>query len=174
MANKTLYILRGIPGSGKTTHAKRLAGTNGAVISADDYFMRDGEYCFDASKLGEAHAACFRRAVWTLLRTEIAHVTMSVREPSILEPVSSIVIDNTNILNIEVAPYVLLAQAYGWEHKIIAVHTEKSSVVAACAARNTHGVPVDVAVRMHELLIPQLAAAPPWWSTSILDPEQLS
>ena len=50
MANKTLYILRGIPGSGKTTHAKRLAGTNGVIISADDYFMRDGEYCFDASK----------------------------------------------------------------------------------------------------------------------------
>ena len=40
---KTLYIVRGVPGSGKSTFAKTLGGTH---FETDNYFMIDGEYKF--------------------------------------------------------------------------------------------------------------------------------
>lgn len=54
-----LYIFRGVPGSGKTTAANSIVGEDW-VCSADDYFYEigDGEYAFDASKLGKAHQYC--------------------------------------------------------------------------------------------------------------------
>ena len=44
---KVLYIVRGIPGSGKSTFAKSLGGTH---FEADMFFMKDGEYKFDMFK----------------------------------------------------------------------------------------------------------------------------
>lgn len=61
-SNKLCIIVRGLPGSGKTTEAKRLAKKYNAVhLEADDYFMVNGEYKFDRSKLHEAHKDCFNR-----------------------------------------------------------------------------------------------------------------
>lgn len=51
-----IYFLRGVSGSGKSTEAMRLANNNKDVIcSADDYFMKDGEYIFNPSLLAAAH-----------------------------------------------------------------------------------------------------------------------
>ena len=53
---KQLYLLRGLPASGKTFVANSLSENNlYPVISADDYFEVDGEYIFDKSKLKSAH-----------------------------------------------------------------------------------------------------------------------
>ena len=58
----TLIIIRGLPGSGKTTFAKKLASTlNTPHFEADMYFTDDkGNYNFDATKLKEAHEWCFK------------------------------------------------------------------------------------------------------------------
>lgn len=54
-----LTLIRGIPGSGKSTIAKRLAKENfGIHIETDMYFMIDGEYEFDSSRIKEAHKWC--------------------------------------------------------------------------------------------------------------------
>lgn len=54
---KDLILLRGIPGSGKSTIGSII--TAGHVISADDYFIDDnGDYKFNASKLKKAHSYC--------------------------------------------------------------------------------------------------------------------
>ena len=45
---KAIYLLRGLPGAGKSTVAKRLGGEH---YEADMYFMQDGEYKFDGAKL---------------------------------------------------------------------------------------------------------------------------
>jgi len=52
---KQLILLRGLPGSGKSTFANLLGGIH---VEADQYFIQDGEYKFDASKLKQAHNWC--------------------------------------------------------------------------------------------------------------------
>jgi shikimate kinase len=51
-----LYIMRGVSGSGKSTHAKTLAGDSGLVFSTDEYFESSGRYVFDVAQLQPAHA----------------------------------------------------------------------------------------------------------------------
>jgi predicted kinase len=52
---KELFLLRGLPGSGKSTLAKSLGGKH---IEADMFFMKDGEYQFDITRLRDAHQWC--------------------------------------------------------------------------------------------------------------------
>jgi len=154
MSNRIVYIMRGLPGSGKSTMAKNMAGATGRVVSADDFFMVDGEYRFDVAKLGEAHGQCMRRA--------IEHVQRDVEAP--------LVVDNTNISNVEIAPYVLLAQAYGWFPQILTLHSESAYIVSVCAKRNSHGVPIERVTAMFEQLLLELPATPPWWNQQVLTP----
>ena len=96
MAN--VFILRGVQGAGKSTVAKELSKLYEAVVvSADDYFMQDGEYQFDASKLLEAHAYCqyeFQRAIvhWK----------------------ENIIVDNTNALEKDFQWYIDTAKDFGY------------------------------------------------------------
>lgn len=53
--SKTLILVRGISGSGKSTFAATLGCP---VYSADDYFMVDGVYRFNPMKLEFAHNHC--------------------------------------------------------------------------------------------------------------------
>lgn len=50
-----LIIVRGLPGSGKSTFAKTLFANH---LEADMYFMTDGEYEFNPNKLHDAHIWC--------------------------------------------------------------------------------------------------------------------
>lgn len=58
-----LYLIRGLPGSGKSTIASKLAANrlNTVHLEADDFFMMDGVYTFDPKKLSEAHKQCKER-----------------------------------------------------------------------------------------------------------------
>lgn len=63
-----IVLVRGLPGSGKSTWAAaragdvRLSGGQARVVSADEYFMRGDKYCFDPALLPQAHADCLARA----------------------------------------------------------------------------------------------------------------
>ncbi|KFM79782.1 NEDD4-binding protein 2-like 2, partial [Stegodyphus mimosarum] len=59
-----LIILRGLPGSGKSSLARKMK-FSGAVFSTDDFFYKKGKYVFDPNQLTEAHA-------WNKIRTRNA------------------------------------------------------------------------------------------------------
>jgi adenylylsulfate kinase-like enzyme len=56
----TLYLIRGIPGAGKSTFANVLLlnGVVEYVFEADDYFVDGDTYKFKAEDLGRAHELC--------------------------------------------------------------------------------------------------------------------
>ncbi len=50
-AKKVVYLMRGVPGAGKSFAARRLAGKNGSICETDRYFGLPGaEYRFDLKK----------------------------------------------------------------------------------------------------------------------------
>lgn len=137
-----ITIMRGIPGSGKTTWVKK--HRKGAhVVSADDYFMQGGQYCFSPALLGEAHKECLRKFVKLLL-----------------EGYKDIVVDNTNVRAHEIAPYYRLAEAYERPVEIVWCLAHP----ADAAARNIHGVPHET---VHKMAL-SFESLPPGWVAAIL------
>lgn len=141
--NKILFVMRGCPGSGKSSTAKKL-GEGGVVLSTDDFFVEDGRYVFNPTRLGEAHDWNIKRAL-----------------KAISEGVSPIVIDNTNVLGWQAKPYVQAALAAGYDVKIAEPSSpwwkkhkpgmsdeEKTRMADELGYRNEHGVPADVIRKM--------------------------
>jgi predicted kinase len=57
--NRSLIILRGLPGSGKSTLSKILSDEKYPVFSVDDFFTSEnGEYCFEFDKNHLAYKHC--------------------------------------------------------------------------------------------------------------------
>tara|TARA_Y100000310_G_scaffold275978_1_gene292800 strand:- start:11004 stop:11474 length:471 start_codon:yes stop_codon:yes gene_type:complete len=118
---KVMYILRGISGSGKSTVAKQLGGQ---VFGSDEFFMHEGEYRFDPSKLGEAHEWNFQRVL-----------------QAAKEGISPIIVDNTNTQFWEMKNYVQAAKENGYEVEFHEPDTPWKFDADELAKRNTHGVP---------------------------------
>jgi predicted kinase len=115
---KTLYIVRGIPGSGKSTFAQSL---DCPVFEADQYFIdsETGEYKFDGSKIKLAHN-------WCKLRVE-----QSMEDSS-----QKIAVSNTFTQEWEMDAYYELAKQYGYRVFSLIVENRHEGV-------NEHGVPED-------------------------------
>ncbi len=116
-----VYIMRGVPGSGKTTIAKSLSGEAGIIHSTDNYFMQDGVYHFDPSLLAENHQKNFQAFCESLSRK-----------------IPVIICDNTNVKREHWTPYARAAEHAGY---LVAVVTMPHPYPAVAAKRNTHGVP---------------------------------
>ena len=62
-----LVLIRGLPGSGKSTMAKKFAASGYEHFEADQYFENeDGSYAFDRRGLHRAHHQCLTKASWCL------------------------------------------------------------------------------------------------------------
>ena len=116
---RRLYIMQGVPGSGKTTIAQMLRSYHESVpayegfgmmcsvivLSTDDYRYGDcGHYIFDPAKNATFHAHTQRDAADAMRRG-----------------VHYVIIDNTNILREHAYPYVALARMYNYEIDVIRV-----------------------------------------------------
>ena len=144
-----IFVLRGIPGSGKSTLTKEIVSKDGGAIvcSADDHFMKDGVYSFNPVELPQAHGACQRRFI----------AACQAAEPDV------IIVDNTNLSVAEFAGYVNFGQAFGHDVEIITLMVDP----AIAAARNIHGVPADRVNKMHEALVAGTAGIAPWWKHTV-------
>jgi predicted kinase len=117
---KTLYIVRGIPGSGKSTFAKTLVKKDYCHKEADMFFVdREGNYKFKPSKIKDAHKWC-QEEMDFLMRLE--H--------------SPVVVSNTFTQEWEMEPYFELAKKYGY--KVFTVIVENRH-----GGTNEHNVPED-------------------------------
>ena len=116
-----VFIMRGIPGSGKSTRAREIAGSTGVIHSTDDFFYgEDGEYKYNSFLLEENHRKNFLR----------------FRE-SLREGIPVVIVDNTNLKKRDYFPYLTEATKFGYGVRIIRMpHPEP--VVAA--SRNIHGI----------------------------------
>jgi predicted kinase len=118
---KKLYIMRGHAGAGKTTYlVERILpsvernGINLAdteIVSADSYFTSsEGSYEFDGKKLEDAHNECKRKF--------ISAVTSSKKV---------VIVDNTNANLIDIAPYIEMGKAYGYDIEVIELWLDVNS-----------------------------------------------
>jgi chloramphenicol 3-O-phosphotransferase len=123
MDTKVLFLVRGLPGSGKSSIARAISAKS---VSADDFFMQGDKYVFDPKKLGDAHAYC---------QNTTAHF-LSLHE------VYSVSVANTFTCRWEMEPYLLIAEKVG--ARIVVIDTFDAGLDDAALSRiNVHGVPVE-------------------------------
>ncbi|KAI5607322.1 NEDD4-binding protein 2 isoform X1 [Silurus asotus] len=135
LTGQVLVLLRGAPGSGKTTLARSMLEQNpgGIVLSTDEYFTQSGSYHYEPHLLGEAHAWNHRRA-----------------KEAFENGIAPIIIDNTNLQCWEMKPYVALAQKHKYKVLFREPNTWWKSKPRELERRTKHGVTKEKIRRMLE------------------------
>jgi predicted kinase len=116
-----LYLLRGLPGAGKSTIGQNLKTVN---FEADQYFMKDGQYKFDPTKLRDAHEWCQNKV-----------------KNCMVEGIKDISVSNTFTQEWEMQAYIDMASAYGYMVFSIIVENRHGG-------KNTHNVPSETLEKM--------------------------
>lgn len=102
--NRTLIIIRGLPGSGKSTFAKMMSNGH-SVFSIDDYFTNEkGEYHFIHTENHKAYKQC----------EENVRVAMKDGEEKIF-------LDNVFSLAWEIEPYFKMASEFNYTVHVVTV-----------------------------------------------------
>ena len=115
----SLILLRGLPGSGKTTLANLLSEEGKYPIHSIDSYFTDtttGAYVFEFDKNHLAYKQCEEQT-----------------EQSIKQGIEKIFIDNTFTLEWEMEPYFKLASQYNYIIFVLTVENRHGN-------KNTHGV----------------------------------
>jgi len=120
-----LILIRGVPGSGKTTFSSLLDPD--VRVSADDFFTdEDGNYNFDKNRLSEAHAWC---------QTQVFNAMQDGEK--------KIVVDNTFTRTWEMIYYYHIAALNGYRvHSIVKENRH--------GGETTHGVPENHIEKMKD------------------------
>ncbi len=142
MAENTMVLMRGLPGSGKSTKAKLLFGeiykypdTRPRLHSSDHYFAaveEPGEpYRFREGEFKHSHALC----------------RLQVRR-SMLHGCTPIIVDNTHTELWMMKTYVELADEFGYEIAFSYPDTAWAWNAQGCFEHCSHDVPIEKIVEM--------------------------
>jgi predicted kinase len=120
--NNLLILIRGLPGAGKSTMAKKLMNSTSVHLEADMFFEKDGKYEFKPYLLIEAHTWCLHETIKNLKEGK------------------TVIVSNTFTKFWELEPYLEAAQELtGNRFKVISLKTQFKSI---------HGIPQDAMDRM--------------------------
>jgi hypothetical protein len=146
--NKSLFLIRGLPSSGKTTLANLLSeNSKYPVLSADMYFEdSDGNYDFDVRLLSLAHKWCQDQCEGLMLGN-----TGSIKYIDSFKPDTYFVGDdkfkifvaNTFTTEWEMQPYFDLAKKYDYDVFTIIVENRHGN-------KNDHNVPDETILKMRD------------------------
>lgn len=118
-----VMILRGIPGSGKSTHARYFHElVPGSVIVSADQYMRAGDQPFEWSRLERCHNQC---------RTDFLQ--------ALNDKAPLVIVDNTNSKFADLVWYVSMSESHGYKFGIYQFHVEPE----VAFKRQIHGVPLE-------------------------------
>ena len=127
---RELFLLRGLPGSGKTTIARSLTsgGYPNGYYEADHFFIdiETGKYKFNPIQLPLAHDTCAYR-----VKEHMYSLTEDRPDPV---QDARIVVSNTFTQEWEMEPYFDAAERYGFIVHTLIVENRHGGV-------NSHGVP---------------------------------
>jgi len=119
---KTILLVRGLPGSGKTTFAETIFGKDN-VYSADDFFTdSEGGYYYNPSRIQEAHLFCLGNVKQRMIYDTDNAFT------------STIAVANTFTQEWEMEKYYIIAKQYGYTVHTIVVENRHGG-------KNVHDVP---------------------------------
>lgn len=118
---RRLMLVRGLPGSGKTTFAKQYANSGWAHCEADHFFEVSGEYRFNPKMLKDAHEFCINKAAQSMMNGK------------------NVVVSNTFTTRSEMEPYIAIAKQNGYAIEEITMRGEYRSI---------HNVPDSAIERM--------------------------
>jgi predicted ABC-type ATPase len=154
VTKKQVIIMRGPSGSGKSTKAKAILsqlpqGNSGVIVSADQFFMKNGVYTFDPTQLSQAHNYCFHRFL-----------------ESVEDNINLIIVDNTNQSNWEYRNYVKVAKMLGYEVNFVSCQPKQLEEVKECIRRSTHGVPGHIILQQVLNYEPDPEDADRFWPTT--------
>lgn len=114
---KSLILLRGLPGAGKSTLATVLAMNADPVYSVDDYFTdSNGNYLFDYRQNHVAYRLC----------EENTEKALASGKPRVF-------VDNTFTMEWEMKPYLEMAKKYNYRIFVLTVEKYHGS-------SNVHGI----------------------------------
>ena len=131
-AMRILYLIRGLPSSGKTQLGWDFK--TDCMFAADDYFIVDGKYQFDPAKLHRAHEGCQLNTIYAMKGYK-----------------QRVVVHNTFTQRWEMEPYLAMARKYSYRVVVVSLFdggcTDEELEMRSC---RTHNVPIEAIVRMRE------------------------
>ena len=132
--SKTMYIMRGCPGSGKSTFVRKMttimSEADYKVCDCDDYFNKDDKYKFVRYKLHLAHKQCQEYAK-DACETNVPYVFIS----------------NQNVNWREIRPYVRIAIDNDYTIELVGPSVPWAYQADELYKRNTHSVPLETIKR---------------------------
>lgn len=142
--------MRGCSGSGKSTYVRGHMRADDCVVSNDAYFLKDGTYVWDLSKIGDAINFCIKEFIYAL------HEVMD-------DGTGTIWVDNTNTRPEAWRIYAQIAEAMEVPLEFIEIRCDPK----VAAKRTAHGTTELTCSQQYNNMIRN--PIPPKYKTTIIN-----